>query len=141
MTAALHATSPGLEAGGVDAMLIDFGVSSMQLDTAERGFSFIADGPVDMRMDPTASLRADQIVNMWSASDIGQILRDYGEERMWKGISQRIVDKRPIHTTSELVRAIGGHRGNGKKKQIHPATRTFQAIRIAVNDELGAIEQ
>eukprot|EP00242_Pyramimonas_sp_CCMP2087_P006809 CAMPEP_0198219680 /NCGR_PEP_ID=MMETSP1445-20131203/75657_1 /TAXON_ID=36898 /ORGANISM="Pyramimonas sp., Strain CCMP2087" /LENGTH=423 /DNA_ID=CAMNT_0043897189 /DNA_START=151 /DNA_END=1419 /DNA_ORIENTATION=+ len=144
MTSALQELSPGLEAGGVDAMLIDFGVSSMQLDTAERGFSFLADGPVDMRMDPTASLRAEQIVNMWSASEIGRILRDYGEEVHWKGIAQRIVERRPIHTTSELVRAIGGKRGGGgkgKKKPIHPATRTFQAIRIAVNDELGAIEQ
>jgi 16S rRNA (cytosine1402-N4)-methyltransferase len=142
MTSALQELSPGLEAGGVDAMLIDFGVSSMQLDTAERGFSFLADGPVDMRMDPTASLRAEQIVNMWPASEIGRILRDYGEEVHWKGIAQRIVERRPIHTTSELVRAIGGKRGgNKKKKQIHPATRTFQAIRIAVNDELGAIEQ
>mmetsp|Transcript_29949 Transcript_29949/g.41467 ORF Transcript_29949/g.41467 Transcript_29949/m.41467 type:complete len:408 (-) Transcript_29949:138-1361(-) len=147
VSSVLQAVSAGMQTGGVDAMLLDLGVSSMQIDTASRGFSFMADGPVDMRMDPEAHLQAYQVVNEWPESELERIVRDYGEERRWRQIAHRIVDARPIESTAALVEAIGrggsGPRGSrkGGRKEIHPATRTFQALRIAVNDELAAIEQ
>lgn len=130
---------------GLDGVLFDLGVSSMQLDDAERGFSFLADGPLDMRMDQNATLQAADIVNSWSPKALEWILREYGEERNAKQIAERIANRRSqlesgIQTTAELVSAIGHHRGSRKQK-IHPATRTFQAIRIAVNDELHSLEQ
>jgi len=138
--------------GGVDGMLFDLGVSSMQLDTAERGFSFMQDGPVDMRMNPDAALSAEVVVNTWTERELGRILREYGEEKRWKYIARRIVDAREeagaITTTQQLVEAIGpappvryGKKGSRRPKQIHPATRTFQALRIAVNDELKVVEE
>jgi len=144
------ATSDGSSLyGQVDAMLMDLGCSSMQLDTAERGFSFLRDGPIDMRMDPEARLSAEEIINTWSEPELGRIIRDYGEEKMWRQVARRIAaarEEEPIRMTSQLVQAIGytqiksgGRKGGGK--QIHPATRTFQALRIAVNDELGQLEQ
>eukprot|EP00897_Mesotaenium_endlicherianum_P010188 jgi/Mesen1/9198/ME000591S08510 len=135
--------------GSVDGILLDIGVSSMQIDTAERGFSFMREGPLDMRMDPTAVVSAEEIINTWSEEEIGRIIRDYGEERRWRHLASCIVRARneaPIRTTAALVDVVGGRNFNphiSRKKGlgIHPATRTFQALRIAVNDELASLER
>ena len=121
-----------------DMILADFGVSSPQLDKAERGFSFSKDGPLDMRMDRTQNLTASEIVNKWSAKDIEEILVKFGEEKpgFAKMIARLIVDGRPWQGTKELADAIFERAGHSKH---HPATRVFQAIRIVVNDELGEI--
>ncbi len=124
-----------------DNILVDLGVSSPQLDRAERGFSFSKDGPLDMRMDPSSEHTADHIINRSSKDELYKILTMYGEER--SGFAHRIIDalirNRPIHTTTELADLIlNEHRG--KWQRIHPATRTFQALRIATNDELGQVE-
>lgn len=135
----------GLEDGGVDGILMDLGVSSMHLDLPERGFSFTNDGPLDMRMGPSASVSAEEVVNDWPEEEIARILRDYGEEKHWRLVARRICERRldgPITTTKALVSAIGkipGMKG-GRSGGVHPATRTFQGIRIAVNDELRAVE-
>lgn len=133
----------GLPIGKCDAILMDLGVSSMQLDIAARGFSFMQDGPLDMRMDPQGSLTATDIVNEWEERAIGEILRDYGEERHWKKIAHTIVSKRalrPITTTFQLVELLAPLiRYLGTTPSIHPLTRTFQALRIAVNGELAAL--
>ena len=122
-------------------VLVDLGVSSPQLDRAERRFSFSKDGPLDMRMDARSEQTAAEIVNRSSKEALFRILREYGEERT--GFAHRIVDmiirKRPFQTTTALADAIlEEHRG--KWQRIHPATRTFQALRIATNDELGQVE-
>ncbi|KAJ9529825.1 hypothetical protein QJQ45_022231, partial [Haematococcus lacustris] len=132
--------------GRVDGMLLDLGVSSMQLDMAERGFSFMRDGPLDMRMDPASALTAEEVVNSWSEAELGRILRTYGEEKLWRQVAHRIVQARqegPLRSTQQLAQAVGQTRVGGPRgsKGIHPATRTFQAIRIAVNDELGNLER
>lgn len=124
-----------------DMILVDLGVSSPQLDRAERGFSFNKDGPLDMRMDPTASQTAADLVNRLSENELRQIITRYGEERL--GFAQRIakaiVHHRPFQSTAQLAEVIlNEHRG--KWQRTHPATRTFQALRIATNDELGQIE-
>lgn len=127
--------------GKVDAMLLDLGISSMQVDEAERGFSFLQDGPLDMRMDPNAVLSAEEIVNTWPEHEIAEIIRDFGEERHWRKIAYKIVEARgqsPIRTTTDLVKAIGGNYTRNRKGK-HPATRAFQALRIAVNEELKSI--
>ena len=114
-----------------------------QIDTAERGFSFLRDGPIDMRMDPTAKLSAEDVVNTWSEAELGRILRDYGEERRWKAAAKRMVLARalaPLRTTAQLVEAMAPVLGMPGGKGIHPATRLFQALRIAVNGELAAVE-
>ena len=137
---ALQALDPA-EEPNVDGILLDLGVSSMQLDTDERGFSFMRDGPLNMRMDGSNEGTAEIVVNEWSEAKLGQTIRDYGEERHWKAIARRIVQSRMeqrIMTTQELVKAIGGKNIPGKK---HPATKTFQALRIAVNGELEAVER
>ncbi len=121
-----------------DALLVDLGVSSAQIDRAERGFSFRSDGPLDMRMDPGQPLSADDVVNNWDEAELARIIREYGEERHARKVAQRIVAHRPIHTTAEL-RAIVASAVGGGKTGGHPARRTFQALRIAVNDELGAL--
>ncbi|KAG0558702.1 hypothetical protein KC19_10G047900 [Ceratodon purpureus] len=131
---------------GVNGILMDLGMSSMQVNVAERGFSFMKDGPADMRMDPSASLTAEEILNKWPEAEVARILRDYGEERRWKQLARKIVEKRlagGIHSTSELVELIGGSAFGrpGRGKAVHPATRTFQALRIAVNDELRTLEK
>jgi 16S rRNA (cytosine1402-N4)-methyltransferase len=122
----------------VDGIVLDFGVSSMQLDTPERGFSFIHDGPLDMRFTPQASLSAADLVNSSAEAELANIIFRYGEERLSRKIARAIVNNRPISTTKELADLILKH--VGKKERIHPATRTFQALRIAVNGELEAIE-
>lgn len=123
-----------------DMILMDFGVSSPQLDNAERGFSFAKDGPLDMRMDQSQELSAARVVNKWSERDLIEILEKYGEEKpgFAKLIARTIVHGRPWSSTKELGEALAKY---GRGGRVHPATRTFQAIRIAVNDELGEIER
>ncbi len=123
-----------------DMILMDFGVSSPQLDEAHRGFSFAKDGPLDMRMDTRQELDASRIVNKWSEARIVEILEKYGEEKpgFARLIARAIVHGRPWTSTKELGDALKKYGRGGK---IHPATRTFQAIRIAVNDELEEIEK
>ncbi len=124
----------------VDGIVIDLGVSSMQIDTPDRGFSFLKEGPLDMRFDPSQSVSADTIVNQFSETDIADILWKYGEERSSRRIARAIVQARPLHTTLELANVIA--RATGKSSsRIHPATRSFQALRIAVNQELHALEE
>ncbi len=124
-----------------DAILLDLGVSSYQLADAERGFSFMVPGPLDMRMDPRTDLTAATIVNSWPQEKLAEIIYRYGEEIHSRRIARAIVAARPLHTTADLAavvaRAIGAREGSGR---IHPATRTFQALRIAVNDELAVLE-
>lgn len=128
----------------VDGILFDLGVSSMQFDLAEKGFSFMRDGPLDMRMDPTQELTAAYIVNQWSEPDLGRIFRDYGEEKRWRAAAFAIVSARkvaPITTTFELAAALSqALKPHPFKKGIHPLTLLFQALRIAVNAELEALE-
>jgi 16S rRNA (cytosine1402-N4)-methyltransferase len=132
-----------LQAAGeqFDMILLDIGVSSPQLDVSERGFSFMTDGPLDMRMDQTSGYSAAQMLNNLSRDKLIKILRDYGEEPKAPRMADAIIAARPLRTTSELAK-IGLAVYKGKyigKKKMHPATRTFQAIRIAVNDELGQL--
>lgn len=135
--------SLGIE--GVDGILLDLGVSSPQLDDGSRGFSYMADAPLDMRMNGEDSLDAHQVVNTWPYDELKRILYDYGEERYAPQIASAICrrrEERPIETTLELVDIIRSAMPPAalREKQ-HPAKRSFQAIRIAVNDELGAVEQ
>ena len=130
---------------GVDGMLFDLGVSSPQLDDGSRGFSYMADAPLDMRMDRAQALTAADVVNAWSQEELRRILFQYGEERYAPLIAAAIVRRRgdkPIATTLELVDVVkGAMPGKALKEKQHPAKRTFQAVRIAVNDELGAVER
>ncbi len=130
---------------GVDGMLFDLGVSSPQLDESERGFSYMLDAPLDMRMDNTSPLSAWNVVNEWPESEIAKILWEYGEEKFSRRIASRIVEKRevrPIESTLELVDIIkSAMPASALREKQHPAKRSFQAIRIAVNDELGAVRQ
>lgn len=125
----------------VDGVLLDLGLSSFQLETPERGFSFGQDGPLDMRFDPTQGESAQEMLDRLDEREIADIIYRYGEERMSRAIARAIVAQQPIRTTAQLAalveKAVGGRRG----QRIHPATRTFQALRIAVNDELGQLEQ
>jgi len=123
-----------------DMILMDFGVSSPQLDRGERGFSFSKEGPLDMRMDQEQDLTAGVIVNKWSERDLVEILEKYGEEKpgFAKMIARVIIQGRPWTSTKELGEALARY---GRGGRVHPATRTFQALRIAVNDELGQIEK
>lgn len=129
----------------VDGILYDLGVSSPQLDTPERGFSYHHDAPLDMRMDTTAELTAFHVVNEWSFQDLVRIFYRYGEEKFSKQIARKIEEarsKEPIETTGQLVELIkDGIPAPARRKGGHPAKRVFQAVRIAVNDELGAAEQ
>ncbi|HIW47816.1 MAG TPA: 16S rRNA (cytosine(1402)-N(4))-methyltransferase RsmH [Firmicutes bacterium] len=121
--------------------LMDLGVSSYQLDTAERGFSYMQDAPLDMRMDPEQKFSAYDVVNTYSEEDLCRIISQYGEERWAKRIAQFIVAQRPIETTFGLVEAIKKAVPKGARKDgPHPAKRTFQAIRIEVNGELSILE-
>ena len=132
----------GLRIEKVNGVLLDLGVSSPQLDEGERGFSYMADAPLDMRMDRGEALSAREVVNAWSEGELIRILRDYGEERYASRIARRIVtqrEKKPIETTLELVELIkSAMPAPALREKQHPAKRSFQAIRIAVNDELGA---
>jgi len=133
----------------VDGVLLDLGVSSMQLDSAERGFSFQADAPLDMRFDPGAPYRAADLVNDLPQDELADLIYEYGEERRARQIARAIVGERPVNTTVQLANIVAGaipFRGRQKgrksgRKRAHPATRTFQALRIAVNGELDAVRE
>lgn len=133
-----HARSAGFAA--VDGVLMDLGVSSMQLDTPARGFSFQEEAALDMRMDPSSPVTAAEIVNDWDEEDLANVIWRYGEERRSRSIARAIVARRPIRGTRDLVSAIEQAVGRGRERQIHPATLTFQALRIAVNQELDSLE-
>jgi len=123
----------------VDGILLDLGASSMQFDTPERGFSFLQDAPLDMRFGPGMERTAADLVNRLSERELADLIYQYGEERDSRKIARAIVKARPLHTTRELVsviESVSPRRGD----RIHPATRTFQALRIAVNEELASIE-
>ncbi len=130
---------------GVDGMLFDLGVSSPQLDDSARGFSYKADAPLDMRMDQTQELSADTVVNQWSEEELKRILWQYGEEKFAPRIAAAIVKRRevrPIRSTLELAETVrSAMPAKALREKQHPAKRAFQAIRIAVNDELGAVER
>ncbi|MGE3954730.1 MAG: 16S rRNA (cytosine(1402)-N(4))-methyltransferase RsmH [Parachlamydiales bacterium] len=128
--------------GEIDGLLLDIGVSSMQLDTAERGMSFSKEGPLDMRMDPEGGLTAAAIVNGWSADELERLFREYGEVKGARRFAKTICEargRRRLETTTDLVRLLSPlvpFRG-----KTHPLTQVFQALRIAVNDELGALQE
>lgn len=131
-----------LQAAGwqqVDGILLDLGVSSMQLDTAERGFSFLADAPLDMRFDPRNPVSAADLVNALPEKELADLLFRYGEEKRARQVARAIAQARPLQTTRELAEVVAKVTGGGRPG-MHPATRTFQALRIAVNRELEAIE-
>jgi 16S rRNA (cytosine1402-N4)-methyltransferase len=134
-----------LHIASVDGILLDLGVSSYQLDTVERGFSYKEDAPLDMRMDQRNSMTAQEIVNTYSREELCRILWDYGEEKFAKGIVNQILlarEKAPIETTGQLVRLIqAGIPAKARQHGGHPAKRTFQAIRIELNHELDVLEQ
>ena len=134
-----------LRLSGVDGILFDLGVSSPQLDEAERGFSYMQDAPLDMRMDRQQKLTAYDVVNTFEQSELRRILMEYGEERYASNIAATIVRKREqkqIETTFELVEVIkSAMPAKALREKQHPAKRSFQAIRIAVNDELGAVRE
>ncbi|HEY6074523.1 MAG TPA: 16S rRNA (cytosine(1402)-N(4))-methyltransferase RsmH, partial [Anaerolineales bacterium] len=125
-------------AGSVDGLLADLGVSSLQLEDAARGFSFQAEGPLDMRMDPAAPMTAEQVVNHLDEKSLADVIYEFGEERRSRRIARAIVRARPIRTTAHLAKVISAAARpmNQAERRIHPATRTFQAIRIFVNREL-----
>ena len=141
----LDAILGGLGLSGVDGMLFDLGVSSPQLDDAARGFSYMADAPLDMRMDKSDALTARTVVNEWPQEELRRILWQYGEERYASAIAGAIVrarEKKPVETTLELVDLIkSAMPASALREKQHPAKRSFQAIRIAVNDELGAVDK
>jgi len=125
----------------LDLIVFDFGVSSMQIDAWERGFSYSFDAPLDMRMDPDAELSARDVVNEWPEARIAETLRNHGDEQYARSIAREIVARRPLETTSDLVEAVrAGVPPKVRFGRGNPAKRTFQAIRIAVNDELAAID-
>jgi len=126
--------------GTLDGLLADFGVSSLQLDKAHRGFSFRAEGPLDMRMDPRSGLTAEQVVNQADEEELANLIYEFGEERRSRRIARAIVRARPITTTAELAKVVSVAAPSMKGDKIHPATRTFQALRIRVNDELQEIQ-
>ncbi len=141
----LEETLKTLDLLPVNGILFDLGVSSPQLDEAERGFSYMQDAPLDMRMDPSSSLTAREIVNTWAEKDLAQLIWKYGEEKWSKRIAQFIVqtrNERLLETTGDLVQAIkAAVPAAVRRSGPHPAKRTFQAIRIAVNDELGVLDR
>jgi len=133
-----------VEAGSVDGLLADFGTSSMHFDDAQRGFSFQADGPLDMRMNPREGPTAAQVVNQIGEKELADVIYEFGEERRSRRIARAIVRARPITTTAELARVVAAAapamKSKGVRHTIHPATRTFQALRIYVNAELEEID-
>ncbi len=124
----------------VDGILLDLGLSSMQLDTQARGFSFQTEAPLDMRFDPEGKTSAADLVNLLNEVELADLVYRYGEERRSRQVARAIVNARPINTTTQLAKVVAGVTSGGKSG-IHPATRTFQALRIAVNGELEALEE
>jgi 16S rRNA (cytosine1402-N4)-methyltransferase len=129
-----------LEANSIDGLLADLGVSSLQLEDASRGFSFQADGPLDMRMNPTEGMTADQVVNRMDETSLANVIYEFGEERRSRRIARAIVRARPIRSTQHLVEVVSAAARSMKHERIHPATRTFQGIRIFVNRELEDVK-
>ena len=131
----------GQDAASVDGILADIGVSSLQLDDAARGFSFQAEGPLDMRMDPHSERTAEQVVNHLDERQLADVIYEFGEERRSRRIARAICRSRPIHTTAQLADVISAAaRPMNRGDRIHPATRTFQALRIFVNRELDDLK-
>jgi 16S rRNA (cytosine1402-N4)-methyltransferase len=124
----------------LDGLFADFGVSSLQLDEAHRGFSFRSDGPLDMRQDTRSGETAEQVVNQEDENELADLIYEFGEERRSRRIARAIVRARPIRSTAELAQIISAAAPSMKGDKIHPATRTFQALRIRVNNELGEIQ-
>lgn len=124
----------------VDGVLFDLGISSMQVDAAERGFSFNKEGPLDMRFDDHSNFSAYDLVNQWTEEEIASVLWNYGEEPKARAIARAICAARPLNTTTQLAQVVLSAY-HGKNSKIHPATKTFQAVRIAVNQELKALEK
>jgi 16S rRNA (cytosine1402-N4)-methyltransferase len=124
----------------VKAILLDLGVSSYQVASASRGFSFQTDGPLDMRLDPRTPLTAAEIVNEWQPDELADVIYRYGEERQSRRLARAIVAARPLDTTGQLATVVSRAAAQRGHQRIHPATRVFQALRIAVNDELGALQ-
>ncbi|MCU1319592.1 MAG: S-adenosyl-methyltransferase MraW [Edaphobacter sp.] len=137
---AFSEASSQIKPGSLDGLLADFGVSSLQLDEAHRGFSFRSDGPLDMRMDTRGGETAEQVVNQEDENELANLIYEFGEERRSRRIARAIVRARPITTTAELAQIVSAAAPSMKGDKIHPATRTFQALRIRVNNELGEIE-
>jgi 16S rRNA (cytosine1402-N4)-methyltransferase len=137
----MRAAAAGIGWDRVDAILLDIGVSSMQLDQPDRGFSFMAEGPLDMRMNADAGQSAADLVNTWEPDALADIFYRYGEERHGRRLAQAIVENRPYETTTDLVNVIDANKPAKWKEKVHPSTRVFQALRIAVNDELGVLER
>jgi 16S rRNA (cytosine1402-N4)-methyltransferase len=123
----------------VDGILLDLGLSSMQLAASQRGFSFQSEGPLDMRYDPHGPTTAADLVNNLPADELADLIYGLGEERRSRAIARAIVAARPLHTTRELASVVARAAGGRRQARIHPATRTFQALRIAVNDELESL--
>jgi 16S rRNA (cytosine1402-N4)-methyltransferase len=136
---AFSSVSKHLQPASVDGLLADFGVSSMQLDVAARGFSFQADGPLDMRQDQRSGLTAEQVVNEANERELADLIYEYGEERRSRRIARAIVRGRPVITTGQLARIVISAAPTINESHIHPATKTFQALRIYVNRELDEI--
>ncbi len=129
-----------VQPGSVDGILADFGVSSMQLDTAERGFSFQAEGPLDMRMNTRMGPTAEQVVNQAGEEELANLIYEFGEERRSRRIARAIVRARPLTTTAQLAKVVASAAPTMKSERLHPATRVFQALRIYVNQELEQID-
>jgi 16S rRNA (cytosine1402-N4)-methyltransferase len=130
-----------LDLDRVDAVLFDLGVSSMQIDQTERGFSYSRSAPLDMRMDPSTGPTAADVLNTYPQSDLARILWEYGEERFARRIAREIVARRPLRTSDDLVAAVEAAVPAGKRRKGHPAKRAFQALRIEVNAELASLER
>jgi 16S rRNA (cytosine1402-N4)-methyltransferase len=132
-----------VEPNSADGLLADLGVSSMQLEDAARGFSFQADGPLDMRMNPQSGLTAEQVVNRFGERELADAIYEFGEERRSRRIARAIVRARPITTTAQLAQVVSAAARpmNQAERRIHPATRTFQALRILVNHELKDLQE
>lgn len=143
----LSEVDKNIKISGIDGILMDLGMSSMQVNNAKRGFSVLNNGPLDMRMNPKASLKAEDILNSWPDTELGRILREYGEESNWRSLQNKIVKARlsgGLHSTGQLVDLIRSSTFNakgGRQGWIKTATRVFQALRIAVNDELRTLEE
>ena len=138
---AFSSISSHLEPASLDGILADFGVSSLQLDEARRGFSFMADGPLDMRQDTRSGPTAGQVVNEANERELADLIYEYGDERRSRRIARAIVRGRPVSTTGQLSRIVASAAPAMKQDKIHPATRTFQALRIYVNRELDEIRE